>query len=92
MTLHTQREEDIKEFDRQNFTDMWAEDESNRCKKFISNIYIKIAERDVEHWQALHKRFKAGYEVSGNEFAKWVLSIASRELTLAQEELNKLKA
>ena len=107
MPLHTQREEDIKEFDKQF---MYHEDvsfdgsgemqlilqaehigEANKLvphiKRFISNIYIKIAEEQRKRWLDIFKY----HADSSNELHLFMRNTAHTEIDYWQEELNKLK-
>lgn len=83
MPLHTQREEDIKEFDERwdgCFSDASGDYCNPQVKHFISNIYIKIAEREVEMWKQYDKDY---LDDEG---------LIKMNLKRSQEELNKLKS
>lgn len=95
MPLHTQREEDIKQFPIG-----WVNGDLDGVnmplrfqytKDFISNIYIKIAEMNVAYWQGEKEKLQKEYRETHIEVTGGALAIAIRELELAQEELNKLK-
>lgn len=98
MPLHTQREENIKEFDYK-FEGMWLDgmhDYTNdttytkqetldKIQDFISNIYIKIAEREMERLARQSEQY-----LQATEWDK--VDAIDKEVKRWQEELNKLKA
>ena len=101
MPLHTQREEDIGYFQKhfiQDSAENGVSYEEIRIMKFISNIYIKIAEREVERLKGLKKSSKYGYYHEDRIAANWD-KVTVKEYNQAvqdqinywQEELNKLK-
>ncbi len=100
MPLHTQREEDIKEFERK-FT-IWDNKhiladnqneyiESKPFKDFISNIYIKIAEGEIKRLEK--KIIKIDIEIPDTLSRNIGYNQAiKQQINYWQEELNKLKA
>lgn len=104
MPLHTQREEDIKNYQdsllgkRIEASEVFfinhgfPEWKGETIPDFISNIYIKIAERRVTYWQQMKDKLQKQYEDTDMFSIGGALAIATTELELAQEELNKLKS
>lgn len=92
MPLHTQREEDIKEFKNQfNLEIIFGKNSKTEenIADFISNIYIKIAEAQIkklgdkprgESWAELNEHEQWGYRKAQTD-----------EINYWQEELDKLK-
>ena len=68
-------------FDEQNFTDAWAEDESNRIKQFISDL---IAQTREETLKELIREYQDN-ELDGKGY-DFYFSIRAKI-----DELNKLK-
>lgn len=98
MTLHTQREEDIKSY-QDKFCVMLArasrkdaesdEDWLIKNEDFISNIYINIAENQIKK---LEDKPRGESWAELNEHEQWGYRKAQiDEITYWQEELNKLK-
>jgi hypothetical protein len=70
------------EFDKQNFTDAWAEDESNRIKQFISDIIDQTREETIREVEKMIKK----------EFTHQKLYCEAQDLRMEMlKELNKLK-
>ncbi len=98
MPLHTQREEDIKEFDEkfvchcENVCGELDKDKSTEdVKHFISNIYIKIAEGEIKRLEK--KIIKIDIEIPDTLSRNIGYNQAiKQQITYWQEELNKLKA
>ena len=76
------------EFDKQNFTDAWAEDESNRIKQFISDIIDKKREETIREFEGeLPKEMIFNEETDSEESKTWIAGFNN----CRNQILNKLK-